>query len=153
MRKMLSMAALVLSIMMVASTSYASTNEYTGTYTGSLAGAGLWLQTGDPDLGDFGGFGFEGTEGVPTAISITDATGGSVGYTIAQDLDGDLTAGETGVEPSVSGCGKGGSLEASAIPFVEGARIVVFLYSGANGLRPCAGAATHGTLTLTTTVA
>lgn len=154
MRKFLSIVALMLSVMLVVSTSHA-TETYTGTYSGSLVGAGLWVNTGDPDVGDFGGYSFTGTEGEPLSLAIADASGGIVGYTVAQDVDGDLTAGEAG-EPSVGGCGTGGSLAGSLVPFVEGVPVVVFLYSGAKGLvppRPCAGVATHGTLTLTTGVA
>lgn len=152
MRKMLSMAALMLSVMMVASSSQAATNTYTGTYTGSLAGVGLWYQLGDPDLGDVGGYGFTGTEGDPVSVAVADATGRAVGITVAQDLDGDLTAGEAG-EPSQRGCGKSLSLVGSTVPFQAGFPIVVFLYTGANSVTPCAGAATHGTITLTTETA
>ena len=162
MRKMLSASALVLSIMLVASSSHAATNEYVGTYTGGLAGAGLWLGNPDPEaqtiVGDFGGYSFDGTEGVPATLVIADATGGIVAYTVAQDLDGDTTAGEAGLEPSVSGCGNGGSLSGSAIPFVEGAPITVFLRSAGRvststaTFTPCDGVVTHGTITLTTVV-
>lgn len=153
MRKFLSTVALMLSVMLVASTSHA-TETYTGTYTGALAGAGLWLNTQDeaPEVGGFGGYQFQGTEGEPLSLTIEDASGGIVAYTVAQDLNNNLQSGEAG-EPSVSGCGKGGSLEGSLVPFQEGLPVTVFLYSAARGLvppRPCQGVVTHGTLTLTT---
>lgn len=154
MRKMLTAAALMLAVMMVASTSHADTNEYTGNYTGAPVGTGLWLGLGDPDVGDFGGVGFAGTEGTPVGLTIADATGSALAFTVAQDLDGDTTAGEAG-EPSISGCGTSADLAAAAVEFQEGFEIIVFLRSVARvrttpAVEPCPGLATHGTITLVT---
>jgi hypothetical protein len=154
MRKMLSAAALVTAVMMVSTTSYAETNEYSGNYTGATIGVGLWLGLGDPDLGDFGGVGFAGVEGTPISFSIADATDTDIAWTVAQDLNGDTTAGGPG-EPRVTGCGKGGSLEGASPAFVEGATLIVFVRSvarvGTAGptAEACPGLATHGTITLT----
>lgn len=154
MRKMLTAVALMLAVMMVASSSYAETAEYSGTYTGASAMVGLSTSASDPDLGDvnFGGVSFTGFEGIPLSISIVDATGSDVAWTFAQDLDGDTTFGEPG-EPSVGGCGAGGSL--SDVNFVEGAPTTAFIRSAGRLNRTtleyslCPGVATTGTIVLT----
>lgn len=157
MRKMLTAASLMLAVVMIASSAHAE--SYTGTYSGGLVGAGLWVNTGDPDVGDFGGFSFSGTEGVPVSVTIADASGGPVAWTVSQDLNGDLTAGDPVFsEPTISGCGTVGSLAGSAFPFQEGFAITVFLRSvvrvnrSTGEVAPCPGVATHGTITLTTEI-
>lgn len=155
MRKMLSMAALMLSVMLVASSSYAETTDYSMKYTGGGPVVGLTYALGDPDLGDIGGVRFVGTEGEPTSVKISDASGGPVRFNAAQDLDGDIQAGEAG-EPTVSGCarpGEAAALSGSLVPFQEGFDIVIFVYTASASAATCRGGATQGTVTLTTTTA
>ncbi len=160
MRKMLTFSALALSVMLVASSSQAAQNEYVKTYTGGPAAISFIASPPPPvgtPLGDFGGATFSNTDGLPVSVTFADATGGIAAWTVAQDLNANLII-EPGLEPSVSGCGNGGSLAGTAIPFQAGAPVGVWLRSvgrldrAAATFTPCEGVVTNGTITLTTIV-
>jgi hypothetical protein len=106
----------------------------------------------DPDIspiiGGIGGASFKTFEGVPATISISDALDKPISVTIAQSTNGNTTYGEVG-EPRVDGCGTSFDLSTSLVPFEADSQVIVFVYTYREST-PCEGAATHGTVTMTT---
>jgi hypothetical protein len=136
--------------MLVAPMAHASHSE-TGEYTiGSTPVVGFVCS---PDcLGlagvNLGGYIFEGVAGeIPVSVTIADSSGGIVGFTASQDLNGDGLFGDAG-EPGKAGCGTTMSLTTgSQVPFqanrptLVGVRVVDPTCPGGLGL--------GGTATLT----
>lgn len=101
-----------------------------------------------PIVGGIGGASFKIFDGVPASLSVSDATDKPISVTIAQSTNGNTTYGEEG-EPRVDGCGTSFDLSTSLVPFEPESQVIVFVYTFREST-PCEGAATHGTVTLTT---
>jgi hypothetical protein len=123
-----------------------SASTATGSYTIATT-PGLSVVCSPNCLGvpgaNIGGFQFPANGAQPVSVSIADASGGAVSFTVCQDTNGNGLCGEAG-EPNVVRCGKSALLGSAFNPALE---ISVFVRITNND---CVGnVATSGTITIT----
>lgn len=110
------------------------------------------LGTGDLGLAlNVGGVNFEPDGATPSSVTVADAGGADVYFTVCQDFNDDGFCGDDGTlgvaEPNVIVCGTSADLATSLVPFSAAYTTSVFV----TAFEPsCQGVATSGTVTLTT---
>lgn len=148
---MRTLVATILALAFVLSAAPATAREATGSY--AVASTPVISVVCSPNcLGvegaNIGGYRFGALANeVPTSVSIDDASGGNVPFTVCQDLNLDSLCGNTDptigpLEPRVVGCGK----DATLTGFAPGVITSVFVRALDAS---CAGGATSGTITMT----